>query len=111
MAIDTGRYSFSGTGTKTINTTSTFTPTWCMLILADSGSANVSTGTCDGTRQNYQSGNAGSAGGKILFLKNSAGTTLADVTWSSFGFAGGVGTVTFSVTTDSGTSFTLLVGN
>lgn len=111
MAYSTGRASFVGTGSKTVNTNLAGTPTWCRLTLVDLASSNISVGTCDGTHQNYQSTNAGSSSSKILTLKNGAGTVIADATWTSFGMSGGLGTVTINVTTDAGTSFTLEVGN
>lgn len=111
MGYSTGKGTFLGTGSQTLSTNLTGTPTWCRITSADPASSNISVGTCDGTHQNFESTNVAPTNTKIMSLKNGAGTVVQDVTWSSFGMSGGLGTVTFSVTTNGSLSFTLEVGN
>lgn len=112
MAYSSGEVTFAaGTGSKTVITGLTSAPTACRVTVADSGSSNICVGTSDGTHQNYQSTNTGSSNTKIMFLKDGSGATLQDATWSSFGFNGTNGTVTFNVTTNGSKTFTLEVWN
>lgn len=110
MGYWTGRFSFGGTGTKTI-TVGSFTPTWARVTVADSDTNNISVGNTDGTRQNVQSTGFGSDNTSIIFLENDT-ATLFDAAWTSFGFSGSTGTVTFNVTTNTaGYDLTIEVGD
>jgi len=111
MAYSTGKTTFITTGSQTVNTNLSGTPTWCRVTCAHPSASEICVGTCDGTRQNFQSTNNTSSNTKIMVLKNGSGTVVQDVTWSSFGMSGGLGTVTFNVTTNGSIPFTLEVGN
>lgn len=118
MGYCTGRASVFSTGSVTITTGLTGTPTWARIICGGKGSDTVnhgSVGTMDGTRQNVQywsPASSGSTGTDVIWLKDAAGTTQLKAAWTSFGVSGSNGTVVLNVgTLDSSFSFTLEVGN
>lgn len=107
-----GKASFAaGTGTKTVSTGLSGTPTGCRITCADTSSANISVGTCDGTNQACVAGNSPADNTLIMQVKSSTGTALQNAAWTSFGVSGGLGTVTFNVTPNAQFAFDLEVWN
>lgn len=120
----TGRASFASTGSQTVTLACTYQPTWMEVVATGKGTGSgvTSNGFTDGTRQNvcwsFQDTTGGSSNSdstNIIAVKKRSGGSIIDALlaqWTSFGFNGTNGTVTFNVTTlDTGISFSIRAGD